>query len=133
VYVEKSKQNAIQRLIGTSMGAVYGLIYLLSRNAIQRVVEVSGLADACMISFLIILILYSTVLIKKKQASYFSCVVFLSIVVNHVTDANPYLFVWNRYLDTVIGIVIGICVNTFPCRGKKEMTSCFCPGWTTRS
>ena len=52
------------------------------------------------------------VIFKKKQASYFSCVVFLSIVVNHVTDANPYLFVWNRFLDTVIGIVIGVGINT---------------------
>jgi hypothetical protein len=128
VYVEKSKQNAIQRLIGTTMGAVYGLIYLLSRNAIQHVAKVSALADACMISFLIILILYSTVLIKKKQASYFSCVVFLSIVVNHVTDANPYLFVWNRYLDTVIGIVIGICVNTFSLPREKRDDILFLSG-----
>ena len=64
------------------------------------------------ISAMIVLVLYTTVLIKKKQASYFSCVVFLSIVVNHVTDANPYLFVWNRFLDTVIGIVIGVGINT---------------------
>jgi hypothetical protein len=128
VYVEKSKQNAIQRLIGTSMGAVYGLIYLLSRNAISRVTAINEMADACMISFLIILILYSTVLIRKKQASYFSCVVFLSIVVNHVTDANPYLFVWNRFLDTVIGIGIGMFVNTFSLPHEKRDDILFLSG-----
>jgi hypothetical protein len=128
VYVEKSKQNAIQRLIGTSMGAVYGLIYLLSRNEIERFVELNELADACIISFLIVLILYSTVLIRKKQASYFSCVVFLSIVVNHVTDANPYLFVWNRFLDTVIGIGIGMFVNTFSLPHEKRDDVLFLSG-----
>lgn len=29
------------------------------------------------------IVLYTIVLIKRKQDSYFSCVVFLSIVVNH--------------------------------------------------
>ena len=56
----------------------------------------SQILDSAIISLMIIVVLYTTVLIKKKQASYFSCVVFLSIVVNHVADANPYLFVWNH-------------------------------------
>ena len=51
-------------------------------------------------------ILYTTVLLKKKNASYFSTVVFLSIVVNHIGDQNPLLFVFNRVLDTMIGIVL---------------------------
>jgi hydroxymethylpyrimidine pyrophosphatase-like HAD family hydrolase len=72
---------------------------------------------------MIAVIIYTTILIKKKQASYFSCVVFLSIVVNHVTDSNPYLFVWNRFLDTMIGIVIGVGVNSFhlPTERKKDI------------
>lgn len=32
--------------------------------------------------------------------------VFLSIVVNHISDSNPYLFVWNRFLDIMIGDVV---------------------------
>ncbi len=43
---------------------------------------------------------------------YFSCVVFLSIVVIHIGDANPYLFVFNRVMDTMIGIIIGMLVNS---------------------
>lgn len=56
-------------------------------------------------------VFYTTVAINKKQASYFSCVVFLSIVVNHIDDLHPYLFVLNRFLDTAIGIIIGVFVN----------------------
>lgn len=108
VYVENSRKNASQRLIGTVIGALYGLLYLLMRNWSGGIGKV---LDAFCISAFIVVILYTTVLIQKKQASYFSCVVFLSIVVNHVTDVNPYLFVWNRFLDTVIGIIIGVGVN----------------------
>lgn len=112
MYASNSKKNANQRFIGTCIGALYGLVYLLIRKEWVNKVGFNEALDAFVISGLIIVILYTTVLIKKKQASYFSCVVFLSIVVNHVLDANPYLFVWNRFLDTVIGIIIGVGMNT---------------------
>jgi hypothetical protein len=128
VYVEKSKKNAIQRFIGTCIGAIYGLIYLLGRNEITGIFGTNEYIDALVISVMIIFILYTTVLIKKKEASYFSCVVYLSIVVNHVSDLNPYLFVWNRFLDTVIGIVIGICVNSFSLPHDKRDDILFISG-----
>jgi hypothetical protein len=128
VYVDKSKKNASQRFMGTCIGAVYGLIYLLSQNRLEKITQISEAADAVIISCLIILVLYTTVLIKKKEASYFSCVVFLSIVVNHASDVNPYLFVWNRFLDTVIGIIIGISVNIFSLPHKKRTDILFLSG-----
>lgn len=129
-YVSNSKKNALQRFIGTVIGAVYGLAFLLARQALERICgrETGGLANALAVSAFIILVLYTTVLIKKKQASYFSCVVFLSIVVNHVADANPYLFVWNRFLDTVIGICVGIGVNVASLPHKKRRDILFVSG-----
>jgi len=76
-----------------------------------------------LISLMIVVVLYTTVLLKQKQASYFSCVVFLSIVVNHVRDVNPYMFAWNRFLDTMIGILVGILVN--------DIRLCFHPNRNT--
>lgn len=128
MYTANSKENARQRLIGTLIGAIYGLIYLLLRERMENYIVIPISADACVISALIIVILYTTVLIHKKQASYFSCVVFLSIVVNHVRDTNPYLFVWNRFLDTVIGIMIGIGVNTFSLPKEKRKDILFISG-----
>lgn len=85
-------------------------------------------AGSTLVSVMIVIVLYTTVLIKKKQASYFSCVVFLSIVVNHVGDSNPFLFVWNRFLDTVIGIMIGIGVNSFSLPKEKKKDILFISG-----
>ena len=128
MYRTNTRSNASQRFIGTTIGALYGLVHLLIRNRYERTAQPNGWLDGLFISFMIVIVLYTTVLIKKKQASYFSCVVFLSIVVNHVTDSNPYLFVWNRFLDTMIGICIGIVVNAFSLPKKKRKDILFISG-----
>ncbi|MCR4626596.1 MAG: HAD hydrolase family protein [Treponema sp.] len=116
-YISTTKKNAIQRTIGTCIGALFGLIVLVICKYIRNQLDWAYFAkySVCgiIISSTIVLLLWLTVLIKKKQASYFSCVVFLSIVVNHAFDANSFLFVWNRFLDTMIGIFIGCSVNLF--------------------
>jgi len=124
-YRQNTKKNAIQRFIGTVIGAVYGLVVLLMNQGFTSAAHGIRLISSIVISLMIIVILYTTVLIGKKQASYFSCVVFLSIVINHIGDANPYLFVWNRFLDTLIGIIIGVTVNDFVLPSKKDRETLF--------
>lgn len=106
---ENTFRNAIQRTIGTFIGAAYGLVYILAK------LHLLGTDDSFIhyaaISVSLIPIIYTTVVINQKKASYFSCVVFLSIVVNHLMDENPYLFVLNRSLDTLIGIFVGLVLN----------------------
>ncbi len=111
MYRSNTTKNAIQRIIGTCVGALYGLVYLLVFPHLVGVVQSAFWVETIMVSLCLLFVLYTTVLLKKNQASYFSCVVFLSIVINHAHDVVPYLFVWNRFLDTMIGIVIGILVN----------------------
>lgn len=129
-YVSNSKKNAVQRFIGTVIGALYGLVFLLGRQGIEELLgtQIHELINALVVTAFIIVVLYTTVLVKKKQASYFSCVVFLSIVVNHIADANPYIFVWNRFLDTIIGILIGIGVNVVSLPHKKRHDILFVSG-----
>lgn len=113
-YKKDTFMQAKQRLLGTVIGAIYGLIILLLRPGFHLGSGILfELLWGLLISVFIVIILYHTVVINRKQASYFSCVVFLSIVVNHLTDANPFLFVWNRFLDTVIGLAVGVLVNCF--------------------
>lgn len=71
---------------------------------------------------IIVPVIYLTVITDNRNASFFSCVVFLSIALTHSFDDNPYLFVFNRVLDTFIGIGVGIAVNTFrlPVRHDSE-------------
>lgn len=121
-------KKALQRTVGTIVGAVVGLIVLLiDKNFISTGLRGDFCYDA-LVAAAIILVIYVTLLIHKKDASYFSCVVFLSIVVNHIGDANPYLFVFDRVTDTMIGIIIGMLVNSFHLPRRKVKDILFISG-----
>ncbi|MCR4618829.1 MAG: FUSC family protein [Lachnospiraceae bacterium] len=115
--------NAVQRTVGTVIGALYGLVFILIK--LKFFGDYYGILHYIAVSACIIPILYTTVLIKQKKASYFSCVVFLSIVVNHLTDENPYLFVMDRGLDTLIGIFLGLIINSVHIHGKIARDTIF--------
>ena len=127
-YVSDTKNHARQRLIGTAVGAVFGLLTLLLLPLLPALGGSEILMPRIVVSLMIIGVLYTTVLLRRKQASYFSCVVYLSIVVNHAADANPYLFVWNRVLDTVIGIAIGVAVNLLRLPRERQKNILFLSG-----
>lgn len=108
--IGNSRNMAWQRTQGTLIGACYGLLVLLiENNLFNGMDEVTGYLLS---SFLLVPVIITTVIMKRKDSSYFSCAVYLSITINHMRDANPYLFVWNRICDTMIGIIIALVVNT---------------------
>lgn len=128
-YVSETKSKAKQRTIGTAIGAVWGLVVILVYAGIVKYLgSFHSLVYGVLVSLAIVCVLYTTVVLDKKQASYFSCVVLLSIVVNHITDANPYVFVFNRVLDTMIGICIGVFVNCFELPRYKQKDVLFLSG-----
>lgn len=122
-YTGKTLSKAVQRSTGTFVGAVFGLIVILLEIYTFNIYNT--LAGYALTALMIIPVIYVTLLLHKQSAAYFSCVVFLSITVNHITDSNPYLFVLNRVLDTIIGIVIGILMNAVKLPRKKDKNTLF--------
>ncbi len=127
-YISETKGKAQQRTVGTIIGAIFGLFVLLLFGYVPISEDLYSFVNAAVISLSVVFIIYTTVVLNKRDASYFSCVVFLSIVVNHLGDINPYLFVWNRVLDTMIGILIGVCVNCFALPHKRNKHILFLSG-----
>lgn len=121
---ESTVDRAVQRTKGTIVGALMGLIVLL----IDKTVPLNELVYVALVSFFIVITLYVTGNYKMKNASYFSCVVFLSIVINHIGDANPFVFTFNRFVDTMIGIGVGMGVNSFRLPCKKQTDTLFISG-----
>ncbi|MCR4637094.1 MAG: FUSC family protein [Butyrivibrio sp.] len=115
--------NALQRTVGTGIGALYGLTYILVKRRFPLLGD--SFLHYCIISLTLIPIIYTTVVLKQKKASYFSCVVFLSIVVNHLMDSTPYIFVANRTLDTLIGIFVGLVLNSVSIHGEYDTETLF--------
>lgn len=110
-YTRSMKSVARRRVIGTFMGAAWGLLTLLIALRIRENTIPDEMLHYAVVSIITALVIYSTVILKIQDMAYFSSVVFLSITMNHITDANPYLFVFHRTLDTVIGVVIAEIVN----------------------
>ena len=117
-YTGSTSTMAIQRSVGTLVGAAFGFVTLLLQ------VNLFGTENEYMryilTPIMIIPIIYITLLIKKRNASYFSCVVFLSITMVHITDSNPYVFVLSRVTDTFIGIILGVIINSFHLPRDKQ-------------
>lgn len=109
-YSESTLKMAFQRTVGTVIGALYGLITIVFE--IYAVPMYNTMWGYAFIALMIIPVIYTTVVLDKKNASYFSCVVYLSITVIHMTDSNPWLFVLNRVIDTFVGMAAGIAVNS---------------------
>ncbi|MFI3213151.1 MAG: HAD hydrolase family protein, partial [Eubacteriales bacterium] len=110
----------------TFNGALFGMItILLDMYCFTNMGEFEYFA---LVSLMIIPVMYAAVICKYPEVSYFSCVVFLSITVNHIGDENPVLFVVNRILDTVIGIVVATIVNNICIPKKKAKDILFITG-----
>ncbi len=122
-YTGKTYKMAAQRITGTIVGAVFGLASILLEIYVFDIYD--NFWGFFMNALFIIPVLYTTVLMHKKNASYFSCSVYLSIAVNHMADAAPYIFVMNRVLDTFIGIAAGIIVNYARLPRKKNKDCLF--------
>lgn len=118
-YTGNTREMAVERVASTFIGAFYGSI-LLTLYIYGYIGEFSMYL---WISVGVVVVIESCVMVKKPQAAYFSCVVFLSIVANHIQDADPFLFVINRVLDTCIGVGVALIINTIrlPRRRQKDI------------
>ena len=122
--VSSSVRIGRNRVIGTLIGGVFGMLVLVGErwSSLDH-----WLLHALIVSAVIIGIIYLTVLLHQTSASYISCVVFLSVVISHGHDADPFLFAMNRVLDTLIGIAVAYAVNAvhIPWR-RGEGRACLC-------
>lgn len=111
-YHESTWKVARKRTTGTLIGAFWGLVLILLQVELLQGRFQDTMPGYLLISFFTGIVLYSTVLLGVKETAYFSCVVFLSITVIHLGDERPFRFVFNRVLDTMIGVVLALFVNS---------------------
>lgn len=110
-YTHSMHQVARRRVVGTFVGAAWGLLTLLIALHIRENTVPDEMLHYLIVSLITVMVIYSTVLLNIRDMAYFSAVVFLSITMNHIGDVNPYVFVFHRTMDTVIGVVMAELVN----------------------
>ncbi|GAA0771549.1 hypothetical protein GCM10008908_16000 [Clostridium subterminale] len=116
--VESTKKVGLNRTIGTLIGGAFGVVVLLLER--RFIPEAMLGLRYLLVSVAIIPLIYTTILLERQTASYISCVVFLSVAINHGEDIVPYAFAINRIIDTLIGIFVALGVNAMRLPKKRN-------------
>ena len=110
-YTKATHTVGRKRIIGTLIGAFWGLVLLLGEQWLNAHGHEAPWLHFTLVGFFTGIVLYFTVLLKVSEAAYFSAVVFMVICIKHAEDVNPYVYAFNRTLDTVIGVAVAEIVN----------------------
>ena len=111
-YTDNMLSMGRKRVIGTLVGAAWGAAVLYLENLAVGSSGVNEMLHFILMGAIAGAVIYSTVLLNIPESSYFSAVVFLSIAMNHVADAELAVYITDRVLDTTIGVIVGILVNS---------------------
>lgn len=97
--VHNSYTTGKNRMLGTIVGAICGLIFaLISPN------------NVFLTSIGILLIIYFLNLLNRKNSIIIGCVVFLAIMTN-LKEGTPLVYSLSRVVETFVGILISVLVN----------------------
>lgn len=124
-YVEHSVDVAFNRIIGTVIGAVFGLAAATLMLQIPTGFEY---LKYLVVSFAIIPVLYTTVILKKPGASALAGVVLLSITLTNDTSP-PIMNAVNRSIETIVGILVSLGVNMAHLPRRREKDFLFVSGF----
>ena len=99
--VHNSFTTGKNRMIGTIIGAIWGLAFaLISPN------------NVFLSSIGIIFVIYSLNLLNRKNSVIIACVVFLAIMTN-LKEGTPLVYSFNRVIETFLGILVSVLVNYY--------------------
>lgn len=116
------------KIIGTLIGSFWGLLLLLLEDVLVEDVAPGELPHFFLVGLFTGIVIYFTVLFRLRDVSYFSAVIFLTVVVMHNADGQPYLYVFDRTLDTMIGLAIGEVVNRIQLPRRKNTDVLYASG-----
>lgn len=105
--IEDSITIGVNRLIGTFIGGIIGIIMLLIINKLNL-----HWFSAIIAALNVCLIIYICNLIKKPAASVIASIVVLSILIDS-NVANPILYSAKRTIETALGVIISIIINRY--------------------
>lgn len=106
------------RIYGTAMGAAAGLLFLCLNLCLPY-----KWFNIILCTFGVIVLIYICNVSKLQNAASISVITFLVIMISIGHNA-PFLYAFNRLLDTGIGIVVSLLVNKFvnvPRRRKQAV------------
>ena len=113
--VESSVSMGKNRIIGTMIGGLFGIIIIYISDLFPILYKLTPLVTG----FGIVIVIYICTVIKRPESVIISCIVLTGIMINYSTESYSYAI--NRSVDTAIGIIIAILINKYlnPPENKK--------------
>ena len=120
-YREANRADAWQRMVGTLLGGAFGLMAVLLFQHLPAPYRVYWVRHA-MDAVLVAVVLYTAVALRQKSAALFSSIVYLCITMYYM-EGDAFSYVFNRVVDTLIGLAVGTAVNALqlPRRKRKDV------------
>jgi len=104
----KSISLAVDRILGTAIGAALGIGLYYLNTVVAVKVDLTVILAALGVMLLITLCNF----LGQNDAIVIGCVVFLVIILQRNQD-NPLYYSVNRLVDTLVGIVVALVINRF--------------------
>ena len=124
-YQREVKEVAVRNVIGTLVGAVCSLFILLTEIFVLVPIGASDFWFSFFITLGVAIALYSAVVLGHGESAYFSAVVYLCIIMVHMDNQSPFLYVLQRLVETLLGIGIGMAVNEIHIPRRKVKDTLF--------
>ncbi len=107
--LDNSVTMAINRSVGTLVGALFGVItYKLT---LLLPTSTGYVAEYFIVACMMILLMVVIISLGKQAATAVTCIIFLSVAVLRNSEIDVWYFAFHRMVDTFIGIGISLLVN----------------------
>lgn len=108
-------KSAYNRMLGTLVGGVYSVSFVYAWWLMGLSTE--SVLFYCLISVMLIPVIFTTLYIRKPTTTGLSCIVFIAISLSEFHDMNPLFSALWRMFDTLIGIGVIVLIEIcFPYR-----------------
>ncbi|MDR1246237.1 MAG: aromatic acid exporter family protein [Clostridiales Family XIII bacterium] len=109
--MEKSFKNGRNRMAGTGIGALLGMIFLYIDMFFDMFFD-NDYPVITMIAFGVVVLITTCNLLRLSDSIVIGCVVFLVIALEQTAN-NPFVSSVQRLLDTAVGVGVAIAINHF--------------------
>ena len=123
-YNKDSLRSAVNRVIGTVLGAFAGLVYLLTMRLVVHITD-SMLVAYIIMAIGVALVFYFTVAMKLSDSASLAAIVYLCIIIAYPDIVSPLATAVDRTIDTIIGVCVAIVVNEMHLPRQKHPEKVF--------
>lgn len=120
--MDDSKFSSFTRLEATFIGGLFGLLALQLQYALQ--LDMTSLLYCAILAGLVGALLWIMTTFLHSQCAALTCIVMLSLAINHGVDSAPWKFAVNRFIGTLIGVVIALLINRLLPSPSPDGDSC---------